>query len=127
MITKFTVIIKYYLMIIQTILRIYLTPITFFLMILLKYSKNDIFKLHNKIIFEMKNELYKFSNWNLRIYIYTLDNYDKYFMKKITEMINNINFNYKMFKDSMGYDEIKIIEEEYKLILNDNDNNYINL
>ena len=42
-------------------------------------------------------------------------------------MINNINFNYKMFKDSMGYDEIKIIEEEYKLILNDNDNNYINL
>ena len=28
----------------------------FLLMILLKFSKNDIFKLHNKIIFEMKNE-----------------------------------------------------------------------
>ena len=53
-----------------------------FLMILLKYSKNDIFKLHNKIIFEMKNELYKLSNWHIRIYIYTLDNYDKYFIKK---------------------------------------------
>ena len=96
-------------------------------MILLKHGKADICKIHNKIIFEMKNELYKFSNWNLRIYIYTLDNYDKYFIKKITEMINNINLNYKMFKESMGYDEIKIIEEEYKLILNDNDNNYINL
>ena len=71
----------------------------------------------------MKSELYKFSNWNLRIYIYTLDNYDKYFIKKITEMINDINFNYTMFKESLGYDEIKIIEEEYKLILNDNDNN----
>ena len=96
-------------------------------MILLKHGKADICKINNKIIFEMKNEFYKFSNWNLRIYIYTLDNYDKYFIKKITEMINNINFNYKMFKDSMGYDEIKIIEEEYKFILNDNDNNYINL
>ena len=51
------------------------------LMILLKYSKNDIFELHNKIIFEMKNELYKLSNWHIRIYIYTLDNYDKYFIK----------------------------------------------
>ena len=42
-------------------------------------------------------------------------------------MINHINFNYKMFKESLGYDEIKIIEEEYKLILNHNDKNYINL
>ena len=42
-------------------------------------------------------------------------------------MINNINFNYKMFKESLGYDEIKIIEEEYKLILNDNYENYINI
>ena len=32
-----------------------------------------------------------------------------------------------MLKESLGYDEIKILEEEYKLVLNDNDNNYIYL
>ena len=51
-----------------------------FLMILLKHGKNDICNTHNRIIFNLKNELYKFSNWNLRIYVYTLDNYDKYLL-----------------------------------------------
>ena len=51
-------------------------------MILLKHGKNDICNIHNIIILSLKNELYKFSNWNLRIYIYALDNYDKYFIKE---------------------------------------------
>ena len=38
------------------------------------------YKMKLKTIFNLKNELYKFSNWNLRIYIYSLDNYDKYFI-----------------------------------------------
>ena len=72
----------------------------------------------------LKNHTKQHNSLLIIIYIFTLDNYDKYFIKK-NEIINDIHFNDKMFKESLGYDEKKVIEEEYKLILNDTDNNYI--